>query len=253
MAEIYDKSGEKILILGTRQSLLYPFDAPDWLDLRVGFFLSITDDTADDTITGLSETISAPVGGMQPQDRYWIGVKDRVQLLPHQSGTVFAGFSNSSPSREFGDSRVSTSDAGIGTTNANFWRPNNSSNPNQSGIIWDGLTYRAFTPDGCQQHFAQDATGAGGYATLLGLRLQRDSVLSNTITVQIPTSTHSGDMLFTNTPTTDLLLSSLEGWPGAVKQLGPVSLTTMPDALMLYWPFFLSRLRIHAVGVLKAR
>jgi hypothetical protein len=59
-------------------------------------------------------------------------------------------------------------------------------------------------------------------------------------------------MLYSNTPTDEILISNLRAWPAAV-QMGPMELATfVPDAVYFYWPFNLSRLRIHSVAVYKA-
>src|SRR5262245_51891132 len=75
--EVINKGGtDKTVIMAIRQGIVQPFTATDWLDLRIGFLLSITDDTVDDPsspITGLTETITgSPFLGFY--DRYYIGV-----------------------------------------------------------------------------------------------------------------------------------------------------------------------------------
>ena len=57
---------------------------------------------------------------------------------------------------------------------------------------------------------------------------------------------------FPGTPTSDLIQTNLEAFPTTVNTIGPVELSVVPDAFHYYWPFTLSRLRIHAVGFLKA-
>jgi hypothetical protein len=256
-AEIFNKGGtDKTLILSPRTQMIYPFLATGWRDLRIGFLLSVTDETADDTITALGETIPVDPAGMGPQDRYWIGIKDRSTNMPKNPGSWFVGFTNASGEdntfERQGDSALTSSDLGIGTTNANFWRPNNAFAPGRGGGIWQSFHPRANSLDGCQQHFAQNTAGAGGYATLLALRIRRPDKISKVITVTIPRmGLRSADVLFTNTPTLDLLQTNLRTFPTTVQQLGPVELSALPDALYCYWPFSNSRLRIHALGILR--
>jgi hypothetical protein len=254
VATIINKGGtDKVLILGIRTFVVYPFTAPGWTDLRVGFFSSVTDDTVDDPaspITGLAETIAQP--GLTVSDRLWIGLKTNDDLFPKNAGVTFIGFTNCTmlPGGEInGDSFLASSDAGTGTSNTNFWRPGNSTLPVTEGI-WDGGTPKAGI--GIPMHFAQDTTGAGGYAVLHMLRLQRPgSGASSPITVTIKTGTNM-DVLFTNTPTLNLLQTNLQNFPTTVSQMGPAVLSKVPDALFCYWPFFNSRLRLHAVGFLSA-
>jgi hypothetical protein len=251
---------DKILILNNRCQMVLPFQAPNWTDLRVGFFLSLCSTSVDDPpspITGLAETIPNGANGLGPQYRYWIGVKDSGTALPKNPVSAFIGFSNASAEdatvEHSGSSRLVSSDAEIGTTNAYFWRPDNSAGISRSGGIWQGPHPRALSRDGLQQHFPQNTgtPGAGGYATLLAFRITRPSADSNAITVEVPFGPHhQGEVMVTNTPTLDLLQSTLNDIPGA-NQLWRANMDTMPDALYLYWPFNLSRLRCHALGILS--
>jgi hypothetical protein len=259
-AEIYNKgSTDKTLILAVRAQMIYPFEAPNWTDLRLGFFLSLTQPAADDTITGLAEAIANPADvGLNPEDRYWIGIKTTNPITPKNDGAgAFIGFTNASHESQIpeltGDSILSTSDGGVGTVTANFWRPNNSSDNGWSGGIWEGPATRAVAHDGVQQHFPQDAAGAGGYAVLLALRIRRPDKDSKTLMVTMKVGAHSGDILYTNTPTLALLQDNLENFPGSTQQWGPVALGSVPDAFYCYWPFYNSRLRIHALGLFQAR
>jgi hypothetical protein len=220
-----------------------PFVAPDWTDLRAGFFVSVTKSAADDDPTGLAEAI--PAVQEETTDRYWMGLIGRTRPL------LFIGYSNSFhrfPDRFPPGSELVSSDELVGTTNAHFWRTTTS-----KGVIYDneGLAPRAYTQDNAEQHFPQDPTGAGGYCTLLGLQLLRDNPTSKTVRVMIPSKPKSGDMLYTNTPTLTVLEAALTTWPPS-QQLGPVTLSRLPEAFYFYWPFHNSRLRIHAYGILKA-
>jgi hypothetical protein len=256
-ANVYQKTAQdKVVILNVRGYENQPFAAPNWLDLRVGFFLSLTTALADDTPTGLAETITN-TGGDVTNDRYYIGLRGPSKISPggpSPSGVSFIGFTNVGPVSGDNGLLVS-SDADVGTTNANFWRPANSASNIYCAAIQDNGQYLVFSPDGLQQHFPQDPVGAGGYAVLLGLQLLRDNAQSRTVRVNIKSSGHSADMLYTNTPTLDLLKQTLDAaWPPS-KQLGPVTLSAfaMPDSFYFYWPFRNSRLRIHSYGVVKAK
>jgi hypothetical protein len=258
-AKIFTKTvggnDDKTLILTTRSQMVLPFQAPNWTDLRVGFFLSVCSLAGDDTITTLGEIITNPGSpdGLGPQDRYWIGLKDRGAALPKNPESVFVGFSNASPAdhtiEPSGNSRLTSSDLGITATNVNFWRPNNSENQSRSGGIWQGFHNRFISGDGVQQHFVQTTAGAGGYATLLALRITRPDKDSKRLTARVPhIAQHSADVLFTDTPTLALLKATLQAFPATVQQWNG-TLLSVPDALYLYWPFNNSRLRCHALGI----
>jgi hypothetical protein len=243
VAEIINKGGtDKTVVLAVREEVFQPFVAPDWTDLRVGFLLSITGGTADDDPTTPAvqpETIIAT----SFFDRYWIGVMSLDRAL-------FIGYTNAG----VGDTVLSSSDIGVGTTNAFFWRPNNSASNIASGGILGSGVFQIHSSDGVQQHFAQNVASAGGYATMLLFRFRRDDPTSSRITVTLKQDavTHSGDVLFTNTPTANVLEENLASFPATVQQWGPITLFHAPEAMYLYWPFRNSRLRSHAMGILRA-
>lgn len=255
MAKIYLRGGtEKVLINAVREAYYQPFQATDWTDLRVGFFLSVcgnTDPGEDNTITGLTEELGTPPRPLLPwSDRFSIGLIDK------RTGTVFLGYTNvfASRPRSVGTSKLVSSDIGIGTSNAFFWRPTNEMSNLLSVKILDNSVIRASGGPGSQLHLVQDTTGAGGYATLVGLRFQRDDPRGrrNIITMSVKQGTNNGDILYSNDPSETNLLSNLEDFPDTVQQLGPVQLSQTPDTLWAYWPFTASRLRIHCYGILKA-
>lgn len=240
---------EKACILNVRAWEYQPFVAPDWTDLRVGFFLSLTKATDDDDQTGLAETIGDGVRVLETTDRYWLGVGGRAQP---GGGAVIIAFTNVSGRLQmFGDTELVSSDEGIGTTNANFWRPRNARHPT-CVAIFDGEHSRASLSQNVQQHFPQIPAAAGGYAVMFGMQLLRANPSSRTITVNIKSSADSSDMFYTDTPTLTVLQAQLEVWPPS-QQMGPVQLSTVPNAFYWYWPFHQSRLRIHSYGILKAR
>jgi hypothetical protein len=253
MALIYEKSGEKMIICAVREAHIRQFQATDWVDLRVGSFLSLTKAASDDDPTSLAETISGSTG-VPWTDRVQIGLTDRA------SGTIFAGYTNLPGNRiiSIGASSLASSDIGIGTSDAKYWRPKNaaSSGDNDTMKIIDGTVVRASGRDGSQIHFVQDPATAGGYCTFFGLRFTRDDAHARAkiITMQIKKTIggHSSDILFTTTPTNAIAEAQLESFPTDVNTLGPVELSHVPDTFFFYWPFHNSRLRIHEVALVKS-
>jgi hypothetical protein len=251
MAAIYSKSGEKLILCAVREAHVRPFQATDWTDLRVGFFLSLTQSGADDTITGLAESIAGPSLGFT--DRIAIGLTDSA------TGQTFLGYTNLAGRRviSIGSSDLVSSDVGIGTSNTNFWRPKSgaSGGDNHTLRIIDSGESRASAGDGSQPHFVQNVGGAGGYSTFFGLRFTRPdaSGRSKIITMQVKKTIggHSSDILFSSTPTNAIGEAQLESFPTDVQTLGPVELTHAPDTFFFYWPFHSSRLRIHEVCLVK--
>src|SRR5215471_7972879 len=173
MAKIFLKGGtEHTLILGVREAYYQPFFATNWTDLRIGFFLSVTQAGADDTITGLTEEVGTPPLPMLPSsDRFALGIIDSA------TGRTFCGYSNiwTGPLNvsTIGTSKLVSSDGGITTSNAFFWRPTNEVSDLFSLRFLDGNVIRGRGGDGSQLHLPQDTVGAGGYATLVAMRFQR--------------------------------------------------------------------------------
>lgn len=261
MAKIFLKTDatpdEKTLILAVREAYYQSFLATNWTDLRVGFFLSIcgnADPGEDDTITGLTETIGSGQYDFLPiNDRFRLGVTDS------HTGQTFLGYTNLHQGHvtgsTVGSSNVVSSDGALGTTNTNFWRVKNGVTDAATLKIWDGDLIRAHGVDGSQLHLPQDTAGAGGYATLVAMRFTRPDAHNRakliTMTVKSTGGSHSGDILYSNTPNQTVLEENLQSFPATVQQLGPIELSQAPDTFFVYWPFHNSRLRIHAYGLLR--
>jgi hypothetical protein len=245
-AECYQKTPQdRTLILNVRSWYIHRFVAVGWTDLRLGFFLSLTDDVADDTPTGLDETI---VNQISYFDFYWIGALDTL-------AGAFAGFTNigrNVPPDLFGGSTLVSSDAGTGSDTI-FWRPGNTMDQDNlwSAAIAEAGVKRTPPADNLQQHFPQNPAGAGGYAVFLALQLLRDNPDSRTITMRIPSKTKSADWLYSNTPTKEMIEQTMGHWPDSM-QIGPVTVAQVPNAFYFHWPFYNSRLRVHSLALLQA-
>lgn len=256
MAKIYLKGGtEKTLILAVREAYYQPFSATNWTDLRIGFFLSIVDSAdpaGDDDPTGLAEEIGVPPLPFLPwTDRFSLG------LVDSHTGRVFLGYTNNIGSRPLtnGTSQLISSDNGIGTTNAFYWRVKNEVGGNRDNLkIMDNDMIRARDVAGSNLHLPQVPASAGGYCTLVALRFQRDDARgrARVIKMSAKIGTNNGDILYTDTPTDTLLETHLQAFPSTVQTLGPVDLSQTPDTLWAYWPFHGSRLRLHCYGILRA-
>ena len=244
-AVIYQISGgDKCLILDTRQAMIYPLTAPSWLDLRIGFYLSLCKATNNADITGLAETLTT-VG--VPQDRFWIGVKQNNSILPATAGTTFAGFTNA-----FGvpdtvaSSTIISSDAGTGTTNTNYWRAPGTAG---AGVRVINGTTPLLAMGSSFIHFPQSAAGAGGNAVLVLLKFTRASGTATSITWGVFANTPSFDFLYDSTCLISTIRSSFRTATYGLNATADI--VTVPDALYAYWPFINSKLRIHAVCIEK--
>jgi hypothetical protein len=234
--------------LGNREALVYPFTCPNWLDLRIGFFLSICSPD-ESTIGGLAETL-ATAGN--PADRFWVGVKQNNDILPNTAGTTFAGFTNSLFADSGASSRVVSSDQNAGTTNSNFWQADR-------GVLGGGSPYvladgtslvAAALPSLWFIHHPQDAGAAGGNATLILMRLTRASGASTTVTASTFLSGDHIDYLYDSVC---LLATIRAAFRSATWSINTAhgDIVAVPDTLFLYWPFNNSRLRCHALAIEK--
>lgn len=255
---VYDRAGERLVIMDVREALVQPTDAAEWTDLRVGFMLSITSASANDNISNLSANI-VQGGGLPMTDRFFVGLKDSSDVWPGHVNTQFIGFTNWKgdaqvpvPDVTKGDSKLVTSDGGIGTVNANFWRPTNGDESFSNFQVSDGVVSRAHSSNGSQLHLVQN--NAAVYATCIVFRLTRPDTRSNArqITVQVAKlrgGLASSDIEYTANPSKIELQNQMANFPTTVQQFGPVSMSEVPDTLFAYAPWTNSRLRIHAAGV----
>ena len=253
----FNKGGTDItVVMDVRQGIIQPIVAPGWLDLRVGFFMSITLAGSDDTITGgLPETITSVA---DPSIDYFIGVKTSDSNMPTTPGTTFIGY-HCHPAPGLGDTKLVSSDLAKGTTNSDYWRPYRQIGTVDFGSFFsmlDSSVPRSFIGNS-YIHFVQNYAGghAAGYADLLMFRLTRPDATThaNLITAQSHLSSFSFDTLYSSTPTEAVLQTNLGAFPTSnIQTIGPTQLNNVPNALYWYWPFLNSQLRIHSSGFFQA-
>lgn len=265
MAKIYGLP-EKMVIQGVREGCVIPFVASQWMDLRVGWFVSLTTKLTDDDQEGLAETLVGT--DLPPADRHWIGLKSQSQTLPFEAGVPFIGFTNTDPAT---NSHTNTSrlvqsnheavDSGAG----NFWR-SKSATAGTFGI-WEGSGKLAASTR-LNHHFLKTEfpAASGNFCTLLAFRLQRSNPDSHTIQVDIPhfldgdptLDGEAADMRFTDDPSNDNLDVLLQTWdmgPLGNKKISlpAITMKVVPNSFFWYWPYRNSRLRIHGFGMFKNR
>ncbi len=249
MGLIYAQTAQdKALILGQRQALIYPFTAPNWTDLRLGLFLSLTDNVNNDSQAGLTESFAEATFA----DRFWIGFKNNGNdIIPANAGSSFIGAMGGNGSAAMGGSiKVDPSTGGTTTTGTTYWRAYNTVSLIQA-VIWDGVTlliHPQFLTGGLQVngfYLPQNAGAAGGYSVLMIMRMTRATSIATSITVD-----NSGaNVAYSSTPTIAAIRALLRTSTYTPSAAQPVTIT--PDAVYVYWPFFNSRLRIHALVLEK--
>jgi len=239
---------EKAIIMGVREALVYPFVCPNWLDFRVGFFLSLCSATDDSTITGLAEDIIT-VG--QSVDRMWIGLKQSNSVQPANAGTTFLGYASALQPDTIANSRLLSSGIG-GTDDANYWIAIGS--VGGAFHMVNGTTSVMDQGSGIHIHFPQNAANAGGNATLVMFKLLRTTTTSTTIQVypyyiNVP-GTNSFDRMYDSACLLQTIRDNFRSY-SFPSSFGSGNIGTVPDALYFFWPFYKSKLRIHAVVIEK--
>jgi hypothetical protein len=227
--------------------VVYPFTCPNWIDLRVGVYFSVTttsngDDSTNSTIL---ETIAS--SGHVPGDNYFIGLKANNSSLVGAGGT-------SNPAMGFG-SYFSTQGAGNMVCGhqqgTNYWSAQGTS---ATSILWFDTTAIAGASaslNGLQMPAVAPAT-TGGYCVAGILRFSRPGGTG----VQIYDASSSCNFKWTFTPTVAEIRSWLRSPPTTQPwRASGVAINTgasqVPDAFCAYWPFYNSRLRIHNVVIEK--
>jgi hypothetical protein len=242
---------DKALILDTRQQFIYPFDSPNWLDLRVGFYLSICQ-AGDNAAVGPPMIETLVTTGI-PADRFWIGLKTNNTILPHTVGATFLGYSNSQNAGTLSgsSSTVVSSDLAVGTTNTNYWRVTGPGGGrfelSKENIQTSGIVITSYI------HFPQNPVGAGGNATMVLFRVIRSaSVNPFSYTISAYFNAATVDYAFDSTCLISTIRNGFRNaaWSGTFTTGVPYS-SFLLDALYAYWPFNNSKLRIHALCIEK--
>lgn len=267
MAKIFSlpPDDERMVILGQREGVVQPFIASQWMDLRIGMFLSLTQRSVDDDQSLLEETL--PGTDLPPADRHWIGLKNQSQALPFESGVPFIGFTNTDPAVNSHTSTgklVQSNSTNQDTTIGNYWRSRSATN-GTFGIYQGSGRVNPGPITKLNHHFVKTEL-ANAYCTLLAFRLIRTNPDSHSIQVDVPhfkdgnplSPGDAADMRFTDDPSQDNLDALLETWDmgpngNAKITIGPVTMTTIPNSFFCYWPYRNSRLRIHCWGMFKNR
>jgi len=237
-------NADQALILDPRETLLYPFTAGGWTDLRFGAFISLTKLTDNDDTTGLAESLSTT--GL---------IADRV-LMGFAGGAGGASscfaLSNSAITEAATPSVVEAGDV------ATRWRYKGIAG--KAFIVMDGSPGNVPVQDNAGTIFgpelSQDAAANNGRASLFLLRMKRTSGSSLTVSNFYYANTNRGGVnyadanVWSNNPSIGLIRQYLKSatWTSV---LAAQTFLVMPSVLAFYWPFSNSRLRIHSLCLEK--
>jgi hypothetical protein len=246
MAKIIVKGTEKVLVLNIREALVYQAVVPNWLDVRIGAYISATKAANDDDPTGLAETVTTT--GAE-QDRFWLGAKESGNSMPRSAGS-FIGWSNSPATEANGSTVLESIDTAF------RWRTKYATST-VGLLINDGTNIVADTSLQPPRVIQAPASLGNHYATLVMMRLVRSTVGSTLDNFYVAKSNSGGvdygdSGIETDTPTIQSIRDAFrsatftEYLPG-----GHTFSSALPDCFYAYWPFANSRLRIHAIVVEK--
>jgi len=244
MGNIIVKGTEKVLVLNTREALLYQSVVPNWKDIRVGAFVSITKTAADDDPTGLAETLATT--GVEA-DRLWLGMKDSTNNLPRSA--PFFGVGNSPVTETAGSSVVETIDADL------RWRAKYATS-SVGCFLNDGTNKFAETTLQPFRTIQAPASLSNNYCTLVLLKMVR-SIVGNTVDhfyvakVTDAAVDYADSGIESLTPTIDAIRSGFRTAVFTEILSGPHTFSSVPDTFFAYWPFSNSRLRIHSLAIEK--
>ena len=264
MAYIYSKPNtygnidDNTLVLGVREALIYPFSLGDWSEIRVSYWLSMTNSADLNGLYVAESTLGARTNYKQGG---WWGLKDSGTDFPSQGQSVFMGIGNGNgPSYADGstlaDGSLLVQNAGGG--NATLF---------SSGTL--------STPDGYNSPTiylpsTSESISTGNYASFYSqrYRLTKNGPGSRTGVYMYWASDESTY----NTPPQDYSIANLRvkalntAWRG--QDTSPASSLwtgywtsdftvngstniAFPNSIFIYLPYFNNRLRIHALLVEK--
>ncbi len=229
MALIFEKNAaDKALILGIRETLIYPFTSPAWTDIRLGLFLSATRPDTPDVTTGLAETLTQTA----PLDRVYVGFKDNSNTSPLIAGGSFMGYMTPPGT----------------TTQLVAQTPTYYRSPVRAAMTLNSSDHPGLYLDVANGINPLDNTFPGAYASQALIRVVKD-VGPQLWRVYVAAEAESHN---TATPTVGELRAQLRNqvtWNQISVTISPAVIE--PAAIYVHWPFFNSRLRIHAIVLEK--
>jgi len=256
MAEIFEKilDVDKCLILNPRQAVqrrMADAIVDEWTELRVGLFWSMTNASQDNALPVgesllLNSLLDMPFFGFK--NWYDLGQTsgDPNELAPGFAGTVFLGFGATQES-------VGPELFQNGTTS---WILR-SSQPN----TWDLAGYNEASHIGSaavggRPECPYDTTASTLYAGFMGFKmtLANRGLSNQSVTLSLPSSSAVFQVQYTDVSAANLrtvLAQTVFSVNDVVAWNNGVSALQIPDSFYLRMPFYVNRIRLHAVGILR--
>ncbi len=232
---IYSLGTDKTLILDTRAPFLQAFKATNWTDLRLSIMLSVTKQSDPNDPTSLGETI----GAGEDSNQVYIGFKSSDGLLPPSSN--FFGFSTQKATPD--GTSTSLFDNAQFVNQYNFQR-----NLAASCYLYASNGTTKLQGTGSAASFPLVDTVTADYATLIILQMLRNDPTLNVVDA-LAVAVGGGTIPWTGANYADTSVGNIRTLTAAATYQivgGPFTFNPVPDALYVFWPFTLSRLRLHA-------
>jgi len=252
MANIINRTnGDKTLVLGQREGLVYPLPFEDWNSIKIGAFVSVCPTTGFDNNFGgdqVAESQQLNINGSS--DRFWFGLKGNNNSLPGDNGEPFVGFTaiSGAVSMDFDVGNINSAIIGTNGTNRDI----------RLSILLPNGYHPASSSPTLPNLFLQNqasVSASTNYCTFFGIRATfvDKGTATQKLTISMAANSngsyksdtsdqalrdHISDNYLLNTVTLDY-------------QVGGVPLPP-PMAIFVYCPATIFQFRIHNIGVLKS-
>jgi len=245
MAEIYSKiAGDQVLIPAIRESFTRPFNFGAWNEILFGMYVSVTSlGSGNGTPSGLPEAVTWHT----PSDYYYLGVRNSSSTaFPFSAGAQFIGYI---PYNTSGGGMAEYGLGGnyyVGSNGDGCWAValNNATNLS---------THTAGFQHAASIKCGTTPTTGSGYNGFWGFRMtvQNAGLASQTVTIYNSNTQPIAGTNYSQTALQTYILGVAWG-SGIVLpwNAGGVALP-LPDAIFLYLPFYLNRIRISAMELIK--
>lgn len=250
MATIFEKlpaSGERCLVLESKEALFYPFNfGTGWKDIRLGMLFSFT---SQSDLNGLYTTQS--IMAASPSNNIYVGfIKSPDDELPLTPNAIYAGMAGFT-----GETATVT----LTATNS----ISVSSSASVNSLISSGLLRRPTVSSSVNllhSSTAAIATGSGNFVGAFQVALQINHILKTYRVLQ----SYSGplDGFPSSNTSTTALRAGMAGYSfaGEIQTItgywttdftSATDMLPLPDKALVYSPFLQARMRIHNLVVEK--
>jgi len=254
MSTIYQiNTGEKVLVLESKEALIYPFNFGSWGEIRVGAYMSLTtNDSFTGFYTGVKLEISTALDGLLYNrfDNFYWGITKSGNPFPFQTGSYFIGSSLNS-GQGLVEYRISSSPTSAYLDILDQYTVTLQTNTlaiTSGGQLLNNQTYTGeraslYFPDG------ESATGNNSLSMFNGLRFLYNSG-TNDISVSSFGDKSSSIPSISNLSNLETKINLFQN-PSSSPVNEYCDIQNLPSAMFLFSPFTGYRLRVHSFLIKK--